>query len=183
MRALAAFLLALLLAAPAAAHGLKVFAAVEGDKVSGHAFFIGGGRPRGGAWRAEMGGAEIASGKTDDEGGFGFAVPGAVSGDVTITVSLGDGHAASTSLAPERFGAVSVAGSDPPAPPAPGPNATDAPDAVARAVEAAVARQIAPLHARIEALDARLRLTDVLSGIFFILGLAGIGLWAKGRRR
>ncbi|GGD33696.1 cobalamin biosynthesis protein CbiL [Sinisalibacter lacisalsi] len=180
MRALLAFFLAFLLASPAAAHGLKVFATPEGDRVTGYAFFIGGGRPRGAGWRAEMAGAQIAQGQTDDEGSFAFAAPGEVTGDVTITVSLGDGHAATKSLAPERFGAVAVAASDAPAPT---PDTTPAPDAVARAVEAAVARQIAPLHARIEELDARLRLTDILSGIFLILGLAGIGLWAMGRRR
>ena len=182
MRALAAFLLALLLASPAAAHGLKVFATVAGDHVSGYAFFIGGGRPKGAGWRAEMGGTTFASGRTDSEGGFAFAAPVEVTADVTITVSLGDGHAASKSLPPARFGTV-VPVSDPPAAPEPTPDAAPAPDAIAQAVEAAVARQIAPLHARIEALDARLRLADVLSGIFLILGLAGIGLWAMGRRR
>jgi nickel transport protein len=37
--------------------------------------------------------------------------------------------------------------------------------------------------ARIEEMDARLRFADVLSGLFFILGLAGMALWALGRRR
>lgn len=180
MRALAVLFLALILASPAAAHGLKVFATVEGDRVSGYGFFIGGGRPKGASWRAEMGGAEIAQGKTDDAGGFAFAAPGEVTADVTIALSLGDGHAATKSLPPERFGAMAVAVSDPPSPT---PDATPTPDAFAQAVEAAVARQIAPLHERIEELDARLRLTDILSGIFLIFGLAGIGLWAKGRRR
>jgi len=183
MRALAALFLALLLASPAAAHGLKVFASVEGERVTGYAFFIGGGRPKGAGWRAEMGGAEIAQGETDSEGAFGFVLPGKVTAAVNVTVSLGDGHAATKSLAPERFGAVALAASDPPASPTPTPDATTAPDAVARAVETAVARQIAPLHERIEELDARLRLTDILSGIFLIFGLAGVGLWAMGRRR
>jgi nickel transport protein len=180
MRALAALFLALILAGPAAAHGLKVFASVDGARVTGYAFFIGGGRPKGAGWRAEMGGAQIAQGRTDNEGAFEFVLPGEVTAALNVTVSLGDGHAATKSLAPERFGAMAVAASDPPAPT---PDAAPSPDAVARAVEAAVARQIAPLHERIEELDARLRLADVLSGIFLILGLAGIGLWALGRRR
>jgi nickel transport protein len=32
-------------------------------------------------------------------------------------------------------------------------------------------------------MDDRLRFTDVMSGIFLIVGLAGIALWARGRRR
>ena len=48
-------------------------------------------------------------------------------------------------------------------------------------IEAAVQHQVAPLLERIEAMDDRLRLTDVMSGIFLIVGLAGIGLWARSR--
>jgi nickel transport protein len=58
-----------------------------------------------------------------------------------------------------------------------------APEASADLVEAAVQRQVAPLLERIEMMDDRLRFTDVMSGIFLIIGLAGIGLWARGRRR
>jgi nickel transport protein len=50
-------------------------------------------------------------------------------------------------------------------------------------IAAAVQRQIAPLMARIEQMDSRLRLTDVVSGICLILGLGGIALRARGRRR
>lgn len=52
-----------------------------------------------------------------------------------------------------------------------------------RAIERAVERQINPLLERLEVMDARLRYTDVLAGIFLIIGLAGIGLWILSRRR
>ena len=41
--------------APAAAHGLRVFAATEGDRGSGYGFFIGGGRVRAAPWSARIG--------------------------------------------------------------------------------------------------------------------------------
>ncbi|WP_246161855.1 hypothetical protein [Segnochrobactrum spirostomi] len=50
-------------------------------------------------------------------------------------------------------------------------------------MDAAVQRQIEPLMEQIEAMDSRLRFTDVISGLFLILGLAGMGLWANGRRK
>ncbi len=50
-------------------------------------------------------------------------------------------------------------------------------------VSAAVQRQVEPLLERIEQMDARMRFTDIISGIFLIVGLAGMGLWARGLKR
>jgi nickel transport protein len=50
-------------------------------------------------------------------------------------------------------------------------------------MELAVERAVAPLMAQIEEMDARMRLTDILSGLFLIAGLAGMALWATGRRK
>lgn len=193
---LALILACLLCATPAAAHNLRVFATVVGDRVEGYGFFVGGGRPSGVSWSARMGDEPIASGTTDGEGRFAFDVTGAVNAPVTVTIDAGDGHAARATLAPDRF-----AGAAPTSPPADVPDTardavTPPPDAVAppgepaigaediaAMVEVAVARQVAPLLDRIEQLDARLRVTDLLSGLFFIIGLAGMALWALGRRR
>lgn len=183
-----ALLAALTLAGPASAHAMKVFAHVVGDEVSGYGFFVGGGRPQGVDWSAEMAGAPLANGKTDAEGGFAFAVPAPVTGVVRVTINTGDGHIAHADLPPGRFGAA-------PGPVAPiivAPSAqvgaevgaaAPAPDALSPLLEAAVERAVAPLEERIEQMDDRMRLTDVMSGIFLIIGLAGIGLWARGRRR
>ena len=56
-------------------------------------------------------------------------------------------------------------------------------EATSRMVEDAVQRQVGPLLERIEVMDARMRFTDVMSGVFLIIGLAGIGLWARSRKR
>lgn len=195
MKALAATLLFVLLAfaTPAQAHKLKVFASVAGGLVTGYAFFIGGGRPNGTPWVAkDQAGSTVASGTTDAEGRFAFALPPGASGDVTVTVDTREGHIASATLAAARFetgGAPALAtppqaqtpAQQTPALQAPALAANDG-DAFAATVEAAVQRQVEPLLERIEELDARLRLTDIVSGIFLILGLAGMALWARGRR-
>lgn len=165
-------LLALLLAGPAAAHGLRVFARIEGAEVRGYGFFIGGGRPAGVDWRAELAGQGVAQGKTDAGGGFAFVAP-AGPGDLVIVLDTGDGHMASTRLRAGHSGA----------PDTPAPDTAPNTAANTAALEAALSRQLEPLHERLTALEARLRLTDALSALFLIFGLAGMALWALGRRR
>lgn len=189
-----ALVIVLAAVSPAAAHKLKVFAAVEGQAVRGYAFFIGGGRPEGSAWVAkDAAGARIADGTTDAQGRFAFDLPAAVSGDVTVTVDTHEAHIASVRLAAARLRGAAAAPAAPgtPASAAPAVPATAAPAAgaarddaqLATLVSAAVQREVEPLLERIEVMDARLRFTDILSGLFLIIGLAGIGLWARGRRR
>ncbi|WP_454915911.1 cobalamin biosynthesis protein CbiL [Xanthobacter sediminis] len=180
----AALILALTAASPVAAHKLKVFAAVEGHTVRGYAFFIGGGRPEGSAWTAkDAAGGRIGEGTTDAEGRFAFDLPTTVSTDVTITVDTHEAHIASTTLAAARF--TNVLAEQPVVPAAAPRSGTPAPDdaRLAALVSAAVQREVEPLLERLEAMDSRVRLTDVLSGIFLIIGLVGIGLWVRGRHR
>lgn len=202
-RCLAALGIVLMLAAPALAHSLRVFVTAEGQVVRGYGFFVGGGRPDGAPWRAEAGDVTLATGTTDGYGAFGFVLPGPVGDDIVVTIDPGDGHAARATLAVDRIGgAVAL-----PAPTA-GERATiatvptaalralDTPDtdaiadavaaavtaSVAATVDAAVARQVEPLLIRVEDMDARMRLTDLVSGGMAIFGLAGIALWLRGRK-
>jgi nickel transport protein len=168
-----ALLLALVVAfgaTTAAAHALRVFARAEGGVVSGYGFFSGGAR----AAAAEVSatgrdGALIWSGNADAEGGFAFPAPEA-GGPVTVALSDGAGHVARITLAREWF--------------APAPDA-QAPDeqALEALVEAAVARQTAPLLEAFARAEARLRFNDVMGGVGMIVGLAGVALWARGRPR
>jgi nickel transport protein len=189
-RLLAAPLLVLVFAAPAEAHKLKVFATVEGDAVKGYAFFVGGGRAQGTDWVASSGpGTRLAEGKTDGEGRFVFAVPGPPASGVTITVDTHEGHIASATLPAARFGALTVASQEAGERPGPEPRQPSAEQPspseqqIAALVAAAVQRQVEPLMEQIEQMDSRLRYADILSGVFLILGLAGMALWASGRRR
>jgi nickel transport protein len=163
------------------AHKLKVFAAVEDKQVHGYAFFIGGGRAADAAWKATTQGSLLASGRTDEEGRFAFAAPPRAA-DTLVTVDTGEGHVSSTTLPASRFGApATTTASALPAPQSASPDMAKPADAAI--VEAAVQRQIAPLLERIEQMDSRLRLTDVISGTCLILGLGGMALWARGKRR
>lgn len=180
LRVLSVLAALMVLALPAEAHKLKLFATVEGDRVSGYAFFIGGGRAEGVDWSATSGsGGPIASGKTDDQGNYSFAVPGAQDAPVTVSVDTHEGHMASVTLGSGRFGGAP----EPVAAPESEPAGTDRDARMAALVEAAVARQVTPLAEQIEALQDRLRYADILSALFMIAGLAGAGLWLSGRRK
>ncbi len=183
--------LILVMASPAAAHKIKVFAAVEGDTISGYAFFVGGGRAQNTDWTAkDATGQVLGTGQTGTDGTFSLSVTEPVTSDITITVDTHEGHIASKTLQAARFGVASDAAA--PAQPASDISASADPAVPSHPVEtsrvettalveAAVQRQIEPLLERIEEMDSRLRYTDILSGIFLIIGLAGMGMWARAR--
>ena len=185
---LMALALVLAFAAPAEAHKLKVFAAVEGDHVGGYGFFIGGGRAQGTEWLAKAAdGTVLAEGRTHDDGTFGFDLAAPPASNITIILNTEEGHIARTVLAASRFtegvgetavtepsGTVAAAAA-PAAGAAPAASSSETADLVAAAVQ----RQVEPLLERIEEMDSRMRFSDIVSGIFLIIGLAGIGLWAK----
>jgi nickel transport protein len=50
-------------------------------------------------------------------------------------------------------------------------------------VEQAVARQLGPLRDALRACEEQRRLRDILGGLGYIVGLAGLGLWWRSRRR
>ncbi|MEP9351358.1 cobalamin biosynthesis protein CbiM [Xanthobacter sp. KR7-225] len=104
--------------APAAAHRLKLFVTVEGDRVSGYAFFIGGGRPNGApvAFR-DASGRTLGTATTDADGAFAFTPER--SETITVVVDAGDGHAAEARVTADRF----AGGAGPSAAPGVGPSA------------------------------------------------------------
>lgn len=190
-RLLLAVVLLLAVLAPAEAHKLKVFATVHGHSVHGYAFFIGGGRAENTSYVArDAGGTQLADGLTDGNGAFAFVLAKPPASDVTITVDTHEGHIASATLPVSRFGATALpaAASTPAASGlrtdvAPAPAAAPADAEIAALVDAAVQRQVEPLMEQIDRMDSRLRLTDTISGVFLILGLAGMASWVLGRRK
>ncbi|WP_235816301.1 cobalamin biosynthesis protein CbiL [Phaeovulum vinaykumarii] len=72
-----------------------------------------------------------------------------------------------------------------PAPAAPPPTAPAQPataQPTTAEIERAVAAQVAPVLERLEQMDARMRLTDLVAGLSLIFGIAGMLLWARSRR-
>lgn len=183
----AAILLAALLCAglagPAAAHRLKVFATVVGGSVEGRAYFVGGGAAGNvAAVLEDSAGTVVAEGRTGGDGRFALDAPSRE--DLVVVVDALDGHVARFAIPADRLpdtlpsAPMAAAAAVPPAPDA-APVATPALDA---AVEAAVARQIAPLAEQIDALEASVRLRDVIGGLGYIAGIFGLLAFLKARR-
>jgi nickel transport protein len=151
----------LLLAAPAQAHRLSLTAHLAVDVISGTAEYLPGGPAQGGTIRLrDAAGTVLAETTTDKTGAYTLpAQPGAQIECVTL-----DGHRAeipapiSTAAVPST---VSASGE----------------------VEAAVARQLQPVLDRLQSLEETTRLRDVLGGIGYIVGFAGLLGWWKSRPR
>ena len=178
-----------LFAGPALAHKLKVFARVEGGDIRGTAYFVGG-APASGVEVRVIGpdGSVIARPVPDAEGRFSHRPSGP--DDYLVEVDSGDGHVARWKLAAGEFAAAAVsagptAAADAPATGSGGteaaPPAPEADADLAALIEAAVARQVGPLRDQVQAYQDEVRLHDVLGGIGYILGLAGLALWWRNR--
>ena len=177
-------------AAPALAHRLVVFAAREGEAVTGYAFFVGGGRAQDAETiLRDAQGRELARARTDAQGAFRFAPPPGL--DVAVIVNAGDGHVADAPVAGDRFAQDSMNASAP-ANASPSRSADeDAPARLApadltlieRRIEEAVARQMRPLMEAQTQAAARVRFNDVMGGIGMLVGLFGAAAWAMARRK
>jgi nickel transport protein len=189
-----------LAAMPALAHKLKVYAFADGARIEGSAYFAGGGK---------AGGTRIivqdAQGRTLAEltpaadGSFAFEAKGP--DDHLIVAESADGHRAEWRVsaselaggfpARERGGESAPATAPETAPPPPDstPSAratagtgTVLDAALESAIERAVARQVRPLREELIAAQDALRIQDLLGGLGYIFGLAGLALWWHGRR-
>jgi len=175
-RLLGAVALLLLTATPALAHRLKLFATQSGEQIEGEAFFIGGGRPDGATVIIhDPAGTELARLTTDAQGAFRWKTPHPDA--YRISVDSGDGHAATLTLA-------SPAAAPPPPPQASSPAAPlEDSHQIEAAVERALARRLDPLIAAQIETESHLRLNDLIGGIGYIIGLAGLGLAWKARQK
>ncbi len=171
---------------PATAHLLKVFAWAEGAEIRGYAYTAGGGRASG-ARITVLGpdGTTLATLPPDDAGEFRYVTKD--QGPHRIVADSGDGHRASWTVGAAESGAAHGGAAAPPGadaglPDDPQATATLSDDRLAALVERAVARQVGPLRAELQAHAARARLGDVVGGIGFIFGIAGVVLWWRSRR-
>lgn len=186
-------LLGLLVATPAQAHKLKVFATAEGDRISGYAYFFGGGRvvdTR--VIVTDAAGHTVTELRTDEEGAFQFAV--SQRQDYRITIDSGDGHVTSTTVSAAAVPEPSILpgtadlvlqprAAEAAAPPPEAAPAPMTPPDVATLVEGAVSHQIRPLREQIDLWNDRILLHDVLGGLGYIIGLAGLAYGLTARRR
>lgn len=188
----------ILLGIPAQAHLLKVFAFAEGSRIEGSTYFVGG-IPAAGA-KVEVQSAEgrvLATVEPDAAGDFSYDTQ--IRADHLIVADTGDGHVARWTVpAAELTGKeASPAGSTdksrtaPSAVPMKEPNGSGSTVSTTNTngrdlkvmVEQAVAQQVLPLRKQLIAYEEKTRLRDIVGGIGYILGLAGLAAWWQQRHR
>ncbi len=190
-----AVLLAGLFAAPVAeAHRLRVFATVDGDHITGYAYFVGGERLADTAVRVlDAEGELLGETQTDEDGEFHYHPE--TRQDHVLEITLPDGHR-------DTF---TVAAAELPSTLPPGPDADDEaqPDEeadvpereaaaamdeeVLRAVlQDTVSQPIRQLREDLDALSERRRFQDILGGIGYLVGVFGMMAlarqWLAGRK-
>jgi nickel transport protein len=170
-------------AAPALPHGLDVFAYADGALIEGVARFAGG---TAGGIRIlvkDTAGTTLAELTPAADGSFTYEARRAA--EHLVIAQAADGHRAEWRVTadelaagfPDSQGGPGIGTAPPSAMP---PAALD--PRVEAAVGRAVARQIAPLRRELAAARRQARLQDVLGGLGYVVGLAGFGLWWRGRR-
>ncbi len=185
-----AVLLGLLLPSPLLqAHLLKVFASAEGSRIDGSAYFVGGTKASGATITVRTpSGRVLAVLHPDADGQFSYTAT--TRADHVIVADTGDGHRAQWTVRADELAGVlpAPAGNveNPQPHPEPAkPAAAPPPDTEAHlvvVVERAVARQVRPLREELQAYQDRIWMHDVLGGLGYILGLAGLVMWWRGRR-
>jgi nickel transport protein len=177
------------------AHKVNLFAWAEGKTISGYVYFPGGARAQNVSinWYAPDG-TLLGQTTTNDQGEFSFEASSGV--DHQLVADLGDGHVAKYTVPAEEIGIPETNESDgmeaaetPEEPATQDDSAgsrteSDAGDVIrASMVEKAVAKQLIPLREQLERYENRVRLHDILGGIGYIFGLAGMGLYLRSRKR
>ena len=196
----------LLWAAPAMAHKIEIYAEVEGTTISGMVYFHGGSPAQGAKVEAlAPDGRKLGETTTDAKGEFTLAAKYRC--DHRLVVNAGGGHGGEGKVGADDlpkglppYGAEEPAPAEPSSPKA-GPTAetkpaaetTPAPAEVApvspeearlqRLIEAAVREQLRPLQRKLAEYQEKIRLSDVLGGIGYILGITGMLFFFLGARR
>jgi nickel transport protein len=162
---LCALCLLLACTGPALAHKLKLFVTSEGGQVTGSLYFAGGGKAgQLDGHVLDAAGQVVARLRTGDDGAFSFTPPDGAA--YRIRFETADGHMAEAAIgaAAQTPVAAAVTGS-------------------AADLDAALARQLHPLREQIDALENRIRLSDIIGGLGFIFGLFGCYAWIAARRK
>ena len=207
---LAAFILAT--ATSALAHRVNIFAWTEGNEIVAECGFNGGNKLKQGQvviFDAATG-AKLAEGRTDDLGVYRFPISaeGKAHG-VRIVIKAGEGHqnewtvdAAELATIQPGSAATSAPAAAPAAPVAPAAASTSQPQAAPKAdkspaqqtanisaaemqniVNTALDAKLGPIRKELaEMRVARPGFSEIFGGIGWLVGLAGIALYFKGRR-
>lgn len=163
-----------LTAAPVWAHGVDLFARVEGTNIIGSLLYPDGTPIAGAPVRAFAPAGELLAETATDDAGH-FSLPITSSTDHRIVGDAGEGHRAEytvrASELPENLTPEGAANA---------PEGAVVSDLDAR-IERAVARQVAPLREQLFGYERAVRMRDIAGGIGYVFGLAGIVVLLKYR--
>jgi len=196
------------LATPALAHRVLVFATASGDTIFTESKFIPNSPVRQGKIEVQDAktGQTLLTGTTDDEGKFSFKIPPEAitqKMDLKIITEAAMGHRGEWLLkAANYLGGAQAVGTPAPAPVTAAPSATPAPSATAAPAPAAamagtvnqqvleaalnkvMERQLGPINEKLTDLTIhRTTLPDILGGIGYILGLFGVAAYFLSKRQ
>jgi nickel transport protein len=213
MVCMAATLGMLLMTMPALAHKVNVFAYVEGDRVVVEGYFGGNVKAQDCPVEVyDQGGKKIHEGKTDKKGIYSFALADlpAFSGGLRIVLGAGMGHRAEYVLSaadipgsdskkarpeeqPRESTSEQAPAADPTVATLPVAGSTQVMDqaALTAALESALDKKLAPIVRMLGKQEKMMleekyggpKMTDIIGGIGWILGLAGIASFCWGRTR
>lgn len=196
LAALLAAVLCLACADAVSAHRVNIFAWLEGGNVAVECSFRRNTPVREGTVTVfdDTNGEELLRGTTDADGKFSFPVPQAVreGHGLRIRINAGEGHQNEWHMEAAEFAGLAPAAATPPPAAAPAPARTEAtPEQVVTVgreeltaiVNSALERQLGPLRRELAARNEEgPRLQDIVGGLGWIMGLAGMGLYFARRR-
>ncbi|OUD15018.1 hypothetical protein [Thioflexithrix psekupsensis] len=173
------------------AHRLKLFASAQGLEIKGSVYFAGGVSVKEISVDIYFNETKIAQVTTDSQGQFSYLA--SHSGDYQLVANAGSGH-----VARFRVQVTEASETAPDVPvalrPSPVQTATEAienaqVDQYRHDMEVAhLERALQPLHAQlfelqkqIDAYEAKIRWHDILGGLGYIFGVAGLWLWWQTR--
>jgi nickel transport protein len=179
----------LLLPHTAQAHKLSVFAWPEGGEIRGEVKFSGGRKAKNVQIAVQNAAdqAVLAETSCDENGAFRFALPEqalTAKPDLLIVANGGEGHRGEWLLAAKEYapavpaGAVSTGSTA-----AAAPSAGVSEQQIRRIVAEEMSKSLSPIRQSVaESLDPEPTLRDILGGVGWLIGLAGMAAWAQSRR-
>lgn len=179
-------------AVPAGAHKVTVFAWVEGDTVQTESKFSGGRVAKQARIEVYDGsGNFLLDGLTDDEGRFSFAAP--KKEDLQVVLVAGAGHRNTWMIKAAEFAGQTprVAEDHPVATNTTQPLVENAlpqgvevsRDELQAMIETALDKKLQPVLHRLRQMEDGPRLSEIIGGLGYILGLVGLGAYLHYRRR
>jgi len=185
----------LCLSTPAFAHKLNMFTYAEGKEVHVEGYFADGTKAKNSTITVWNDAREtVVEGVTDEAGKFTFTITEPT--NLRIVLNAGMGHQTEHSMLANELGDTSTASSVAQAEKssstlapqtvvtaAATPQPTPLPTDLSPVIEKAVANALLPLAREIAELKDRTKLSDMIGGIGFIIGIMGLFAFSKTRNR